>query len=615
MDKKSSMVLFGLFPGVYLILAFLYIIFVIQPTLCFHHTQPPFIVSLGFWGQYFEYPGGFSELVANFFVQSFYNKIAGPMVFFSIALGIMWLVYTLMSVICPGKLNIIWALAPLTLTIVLANNYNFPFSVIISVAVVLLLLLLLAKKGINLISTLIFYIAGAVIVYYLCGSGYMLLFSACTILLPGNLKLWARLTLTGFILLFGYLFPLVAYNFLFAIAPADKYLYLFPPKMYFMAYIPNRIFYIYLLSVPVLLAFSEIVAQFQKNRKSLVQNDNHLKLITSFGFAVILIMVFTSHQATFRADGKKIVASDYYCYNNNAEKTRIAATSLQDYSFIANLNYNLAISKAGRLTDDFFDFFQIAGTDALYPDNEFLAERSFLAADFYYHLGYISEARHWAYESLVFYPYSLRAMQILVKIHLITREYKAAEKYLNILNRGLTGRDFVHTYSPYLKDTSLTNTNIEIVEKRSFIPEEHELSPYIQIRFQELLESNKKNRNAYEFLMLYYLLDSQPEKFLELYKDAATYFSRPVEIYEEAILMYSDSIKIPGKTNYKVSSGTTARFKDFKQMLDHYKWNEMAAMNALYPRFGKSYMYYLRFIYPRIIKPEIISEDDEKPSI
>jgi tetratricopeptide (TPR) repeat protein len=242
-------------------------------------------------------------------------------------------------------------------------------------------------------------------------------------------------------------------------------------------------------------------------------------------------------------------------------------------------------------------------------------ELSFISADFYYELGFISEARHWAYESLVYAPYSPRALQLLVKVHLVNREYRAAERCLDILHRGLVSRGFVRDYMPYVKDTVLTAENREIVEKRGLIPAEKELSPFIDERFRELLEASDANRLAYEYLMLYYLLDAQLDSFMELYKEAGKYFDHPVELYEEAILVYGETNDIPVTSLYSITPATLARFDEFNRILGQYSGNRRMARNVLYWEMGKSYMYYFHFLFPRIIKPEIIREEDEEPAI
>ncbi len=74
----------------FIISAFLYIIFIIQPELIFHHSQPPFIISSVYFNPFLKYPGGTAELLANLFLQSFYYKFPGSFVFLLIALFIGW---------------------------------------------------------------------------------------------------------------------------------------------------------------------------------------------------------------------------------------------------------------------------------------------------------------------------------------------------------------------------------------------------------------------------------------------------------------------------------------------------------------------------------------------
>lgn len=613
MDQRSSKLWLVILPGSFLIIAFLYIALMVQPVLYFHHLQPPFILTSDFLEHYANYPGGLSEWVANFIMQSFYYKWLGPVVFYGVVLCLFWLAFKLMNCIHPGKLNPTWALVPLFISIALTNNYNFPFSVIISMTVVLLLVLFYAKRGRNLISRLVYYTSGAVFIYYFSGSGYLLLFSMLVLFFSIRGKVWDSLAAIVYIVGFSLVMPRVAYGSVFPLPMDSRYFYFFPWKPYFMAYEPSFIFYTYLFSVPVLLAAAGIASIIRKIKRGTGQIGS-LNIHMVVASVTVIIFAIFSHYTTFNGDGKKIAACDYYCYNNNAEKTARAATSLENYSFSANLNYNLVMGKTGILNDNFFNFFQIAGPDALFPDVEFSSEMSFIAADFYYDLGHISEARHHAYEALVNFPYSPRALQILVKTHLITGEYRAAERCLHILSKGLIGREMVKEYLPYVEDTALISSHKEFMEKRSFIPERKELSPFIEVRLQELLKANDKNKRAYEYLMLYYLLDSRLESFMELYREVGKYFDKPVDIYEEAILMYGKMKKIPAETLYSISPENVSRLQLFNQTVNQYQGNERLARNALYPQMGKSYIYYLRFVYPRIVRPGITEEEyDEQP--
>ena len=604
MEERRSRILFTFIPAIFMMAAFLYITILIRPDFLFHHVQPPFILSGDFLAPYLRYPGGISEWLANLCMQSFYSRYLGPVVFFGIAFTIMWLVFKLMDSVYSSKSNLLWALVPFTLVITLANNYNLPFSVLISMIFALLPVLLLAKRGRNILSRLVIYTCGAVLIYYISGSGYLLLYSVLSILVAIDLKDWKSIFAPLYIAGVTWLIPMISLRFIFP-APVDHiYGTFYSNKPYFMAYEPSGTFFICLFSPAALLVIAHILARIR-----------HGNLPLFAASALVLASTFFGHLENYNGDARKIVASDYYCYHDNVRKTARAAMSLKEYSFLANLNYNLAIGRAGRLSEDFFDFFQISGTDAVHPDVEFSLENSFIAADFYYDLGYISEARHWAYETLVNFPYSLRALQLLVKIHLVTGEYRAAERCLNILDKGLTGKSVVKEYLPLVKDTTLVRENEEIIEKRSLIPSEKELSPFIEVRFRELLEANKGNKLAYEYLMLYYLLDSRLEDFLELYRDSGRYFSRPVDIYEEALLMYGDMNELPVSQEFSITPATLSRFNDFKRTLEEYGGDKKMARNVLYWQMGKTYMYYLHFVFPRIIKPEIVMDEDDEPDI
>ncbi len=92
MNKTLSKIIFWAIPAGYLILAFLYIIFIVQPQLIFHHVQPPFIANSEFFRSFMKYPGGVAELLANLIMQSFYFKVAGSVIFFTISCFIGWLI-------------------------------------------------------------------------------------------------------------------------------------------------------------------------------------------------------------------------------------------------------------------------------------------------------------------------------------------------------------------------------------------------------------------------------------------------------------------------------------------------------------------------------------------
>lgn len=616
MNKTLTKVIFSFLPAIFVLIGFLYILIGIQPELIFHHNQPAFIVSSVFVSPFLKYPGGVAELVANFIMQAFYFKVFGASVFFALTFIIGWLTFLIINSINNSKLNRFWAFLPVICTIMLANNFNFQFAIIVSIAFLLLMLLVLQKWGNNFISSILIFTISAIAVYWFAGSGYLMLFSVSALFVSRTRKLWEKVVYILYFPAFAFLFSLLVANYWVAVSLKYQFFYFFAQKAWFMRYEPSTVFNIYLLLAPILPATVQVAAFLHSNRKKIApQKPVFLIIISSLTVLSVVIFSVFGHYSTYNHDAKKIVQADYFCYKNDAENTAKTATSTYKYDFSANLNYNLVMSKTDQLTDNFFGFMQIKGTEALHPDIEFASELSFISSDFYYNLGFISEARHWAYESLVFYPYSLRAMQNLVKIHLVLGEYKAAERTLKILKKGFIDWDFVKEYMPYIIDTTLIQSNGELMEKRSLIPAESELNHTIEGRFKELLEANSNNKKAYEFLMLYYLTNADFENFMELYKNAGKFFEKIPAVYEEAILMNSERTGLTLPPEIKISAVTQNRYNNFTQQLDQYKGKTRLARRVLYPEFGKTYMYFLKFVYPNIIETEIISDEGDYPSI
>ncbi len=598
------------FPVFFLIVSFFYVVLVVHPAFWFHKQQTPFLVTSDFFHSYLKYPGGFSDWLSDFFMQSFYYRLKGSLVFFALAAVVSGLTWVLLQQFYKSTVNKILAMLPLLLTVTLASNYNFSLVVVVSVILVQLFLLPLLKIKAPFFALAYFSVA-AILVYYVSGSGFLWAFSATSIFFMLKQKGTLKWLFPVYIIAFSFLVVWLAFSFIFPISVKQEYFHFYTDRYYYLSYQKTSVFYLYVFSLPVLLG---ILSGIKLTGK---KDEGSVEMPIWFSYAIVALVIVggvAGHLKSYNSDKKKITASDYYCYYNEPGRTAKASMSLKEYSFAANMNYNLSICKAGKLTEDFFKFFQISGTDALYPDYLFQSEMSFISTDFYYELGYISEARHWAYESLVNYPYSIRALQMLVKIHLITHEYKAAEKYLDVLQKGIIGQDFVKKYRPYFQDTTLINSDQEIMQKRSFIPAYKELPPAPIQRFLDLLKANPKNKTAFECMMLYYLLDGDLDNFIKHYSEVKNYFSEPVAVYEEAILMYGATKNISVKDDYNISEASINRFKKFADELRQKGENDRKAMNEMYPEFGDSYLFYFQFIFPRIVKHDYV-EDDAQPPI
>ena len=609
MNQKSNLKIINLLTLFFSVVSILYLIIVIHPAIWFNKIQPPFLVTSEFLHSYLKYPGGLTDWLGNFIMQSFYYPIFGPIVLVLVIFSLTSLIYILLQHFQKDHINKLLVMLIPMQTVLLVSDYNFPFSVITSVIIPVIAIIPVTKIK-NHIVLIIYFLLSSVLVYYTTGSGYLWVFTVSVFLIQlkqnVNIK-WVYLGYFAFVMI---LVIWIGFNYVFAISKTEKLFRFFTQKYYYLNYDISFTFLLYVFSIPILLTIQYVIKQLKNYKEG---NKIWIRLNYILATAIVAIAVFI-HINTFNSEERKIADCDYYCFKNQSEKIEKTAMSLQNYNFSANMNYNLSILKSGELTSKFFDFFQISGTDALYPDYLFQSDISFVAAEFYYELGYISEARHWAYESLVNYPYSLRTLEILVQIHLVTKEYKAAEKYLRILKKGIIRNDFINRYEPYFSDTMLIQSDSEIIQKRSFIPEYKELPVTPVQRFVDLLEVNPSNKNAFECMMLYYMLAGDFDNFIKHYNEVKNYFNKPVPIYEEAILMYAAANNRNAAEEYNISDATIENFASFTNELKKYGTNRNA-MDKMYAEFGKTYLYYFQFVYPRIVKPNYGEEENELPAI
>ena len=176
-----------------LAVSFLYILFVIQPFLYAHHVQAPFLVTWWFFKSFLQFPGEPAEYAANFIMQFFYSPVSGTLAF-ALLSGFQYLFsFLLLKNISRSSLMPAFALIPFVFSIALANNYNLPFSIEVSVLLILAVLLIMVRFSKGILSMLLIYIPGALIIYYIAGSGYFLLFSFTAALLSFKLKTRERL--------------------------------------------------------------------------------------------------------------------------------------------------------------------------------------------------------------------------------------------------------------------------------------------------------------------------------------------------------------------------------------------------------------------------------------
>ncbi len=262
-----------------------------------------------------------------------------------------------------------------------------------------------------------------------------------------------------------------------------------------------------------------------------------------------------------------------------------------------------ALAEQGKLADAMFDY-QFRGPQALAVNWNRTEDVSVLLSDIYFTAGNIALSQRLAFEgnSCARGNYNARLLQRLVQTNLIYGEYAVAEKYIRLLEKSWTYRDWAKQQWKYLyKDAEVENDPVLGV-KRSLLlsPEDttqqkvggEQLEPSMQL---PVLANSAKARTAFEYLMGAYLLKKDIASFqymIDRYLGTPLLPDLPVT-YQEALIVAHE--KNPEELNkYTLSKEVMNRYADFrKQILSNR--NNRGLAGLLYRSFGDTYWYYVVF--------------------
>ncbi len=623
-----------LFTFLYFVFIYIYLSSVILPKLQYHIQQPAFISTLGFFQQYLTGPGKLSEYISNFLNQFFFLNWSGSLIILIVAGLLMRLGVAIFRTFQNTGNGYLWMFLPVAFMVAQFNNYFFPFVIAIRVIILYLAfwIFLFSLKRNTLYYIQYFFIG--ICTYYIAGSGSFMVFSACAIIMVfynKNLKNGLIFLLSG--LVFSLIIPFVAYKFLFNITLKGAYFQIYPDLPTILKYEPNSLLYIFYFYLPAAIILLSIISEIFKwiQEKSL-SNDltnpalkSNLAVIKNLiikpyniskkyltkwymlliSFLIIIGITWVSLNSTENKHRKNIVLADYYNYHEKWDKVIDVVLSDKKYDFYLNYYYTRAIDQMGYFVDSIFNYPQYLGPDGLFPDRLETVSLILISSDFYYDLGYISQAHHWAHEAMTEMPYSPRIMQRLTLTNLIFGNYKAANNLLSIMNNMFFQKEFVNKYMRYINDTNLIYSDKLIMEKRAYLPIKTVVLSSYPTRMHDLLASNHKNKRAMEHLEMYYLLNGSLNEFNNNLPELLKFYQKTPYVFEQAILAYLYGNKQKSLSDYNVSIQSQEVFENFNEILFKYNGHRKLAKPELNKLYKNTYLYYLLFNSPRVTKASL----------
>ncbi|WP_300729255.1 DUF6057 family protein [uncultured Bacteroides sp.] len=260
----------------------------------------------------------------------------------------------------------------------------------------------------------------------------------------------------------------------------------------------------------------------------------------------------------------------------------------------ATYYYNLANARRGVLPERLMTYYQPATLGLFLPvDSSSNYMKIYAANEVWFALGDMTMAEHAAILGMIFSPRHVgtRALKRLAEINLVNGDDQAALKYLRILKKTICHHSWAEKRMPG-KESENVRKWLEL--KREMLPQNDTLryAADAQLSLRHLLESNRENRMALDYLLCFDLLEKNISAFVDDYRRYAA-DRPPTGVYAEALLIYLASIEASSDEvkRWKIPA---SKVRDFNEYTEIYRMNQGNG-TMLQPKFGKTYWFYFHF--------------------
>ena len=285
--------------------------------------------------------------------------------------------------------------------------------------------------------------------------------------------------------------------------------------------------YVAWLTAIILPFLMKLVARFQKREKAQQQNNSltsHLLPLTSYILCLLCGLCVVWQTANFKAE--KVMQYDFMARHQQWNRILATISAEKPNNQIGVTVQNLALAMNGMLIDHLFDFNQ-NGIAGLLPDVKTDATSPLPTAEAFYQLGMVYVAQRSVFEAqeaILDFQKSGRCYKRLAETNLIIGSYAVARKYLTALQKTLFYREWANETLQLLGNEEAIANHPEYGRLRQFAyKEDFYFGGHVSAEMLESLYfSNTDNRLAYEYLVAYYMLTGDRERYNELIRHTST---------------------------------------------------------------------------------------------
>ncbi len=546
-----------------------------------------FLFDALYWQERISIPGGLADYLGEFITQFYYNS---------------WIGAALISILLVAVQQLIWFISkgfkradsfyPLTLLPSIAIwaflcDENAMLSFVIAIIISLVFTLFYSKINLNIIR-ISYGVLLLPLLYWCIGSAFyiaviLIVFHEWFITAKSK-KVFLALLLTIVLVAISIACPLLAQKWIqYPLAN------LFTGINYyrFPAVLPYTVLVIFFLAIFIPPLFIILPAKLKKHGNIVII----AQMISLIGIAYLSIS-FTTNSAKEEA-----LEYDYLVRTQKWSEVIKKAEKKSPTSPFSVTCLNLALAKTNQLGDRMFTFYQ-NGVEGLLP----VFQRDFTSplptSEAYYHLGMINTAQRYTFEAMEAIPNfrkSARAYKRLAETNLINGQYEVAAKYLYALSQTLFYKKWAEETLTYLYNEEKINKHPEWGKLRRLRYQEDFLfSPTEQdIMLGLLVQHNKENKMAFEYMLAHTLLSKNIDSFMRYYplgKDLS-YNHIPRSYQELLVFVWTQQNKSFDGMPWSISESVKQSVTDFARIYI----KQPDAETILKQRFGNTYWSYLLF--------------------
>jgi hypothetical protein len=575
---------------------------------------PVFFKGWAFCRPFLSYPGGIVEYICAFLSQLFYYSWSGAIVVTLQA----WLIcactgYFLEALNAP-RLRLARFIGPILLLITYGQyTYHFVSTMALLAALFFVCLYLTEAQGQStegrrlpsVFRPQVFLCLGvflvlSVILYAIAGGAFMLFAVVCGLyeLLFERRRQTALLYFLS-VAVVPYLVGVVY----FGVSATDAFSNLLPFSWRILGWTTRKnmiaiiyILYLFLPLTALILGLWQIWGRQPKSEKPETKNSRGpLPHAVRWTFESLILFAVAAAAALFCHNGNKktLLAVHYYACNEMWPQVLQAARDYPYSIFVTNA-VNRALYHTGRLGYDMFCYPQ--HPDALLQTGEDRALAYWHKFDTQMDLGLMNMAQKNLTECMEVYGAQPMILKRLALINMVKGNIPSARIYLGALSRTLFCADWARDYLARLdSDPNLAGDDqIQRLRRLSLDSDDISLFYARDKALSALLERNRQNRMAFEYLMAWYLLNRRLDEFIQNIKRLNDFdYPQAPRLYEEAILIYVYGTRKPVYLEgYQVSPQARQQIEQFTAVYNRYARNKQAAFNELAQAYGDGYLFY-----------------------